>query len=112
MYEFADVVRAWGPKKRRELEAWLGVKVRSVFICPCGWWVSCVVWSSRHIRTHACLNMSHTHVCLYLQPNLALEAERAAVSRMTYDEEMEHWEKVVLVEAEKEEKGMEKGKGR
>lgn len=56
--------------------------------------------------------MSHTHVCLYLQPNLALEAERAAVSRMTYDEEMEHWEKVVLVEAEKEEKGMVEGKGR
>lgn len=38
VYEFADVVRAWGPKKRRELEAWLGVKVRSVRICLCGWW--------------------------------------------------------------------------
>jgi hypothetical protein len=27
-YEFADVVRAWAPRKRRELEGWLGVKVR------------------------------------------------------------------------------------
>ena len=30
MYEFVDVVRTWAPRKRRELEAWLGVKVRNV----------------------------------------------------------------------------------
>lgn len=27
VYEFADAVRAWAPRKRRELEGWLGVKV-------------------------------------------------------------------------------------
>lgn len=34
VYEFADVVRAWAPRKRRELEAWLGVKVRNWLV---GW---------------------------------------------------------------------------
>jgi len=36
---------------------------------------------------------------------VALEAERAAVARMSYDEEMEHWEKMVLAEGEKEDGG-------
>ena len=36
---------------------------------------------------------------------MALEAERAAVARMSYDEEMEHWEKMVLAEGEKEDGG-------
>lgn len=33
VYEFADVVRAWVPRKRRELEGWLGIKVRARMIC-------------------------------------------------------------------------------
>lgn len=33
---------------------------------------------------------------------MALEEERAKVARMSYDEEMDHWEKVLIVEGEKE----------
>jgi hypothetical protein len=41
VYEFADVVRAWAPRKKRELERWLGVKVTekiclwSIFLLTC-----------------------------------------------------------------------------
>lgn len=40
------------------------------------------------------------------QPNRALEAERAAVANMSYEEEMLHWERQILAEGEKE-----KGRG-
>lgn len=44
------------------------------------------------------------------QPNASLEAEQAAVARMSYEEEMAHWEKLVLAEGEKE-KGRQGGGG-
>lgn len=54
---------------------------------------------------------AHATTATYTQPNLALEAERAAVARMSYDEEIEHWEKVVLVESENDDKVKGEGKG-
>ncbi len=40
VYEFADVVRAWAPRKKRELEGWLGVKVKGAWMdvgIRCAW---------------------------------------------------------------------------
>lgn len=40
LYEFVDEVRAWAPRKRRELEAWAGLQV-CLYVCGSGWRVLC-----------------------------------------------------------------------